>query len=131
MRRRHVTKTLRKLNENSGTGPDSLPSRILKRCAIALSLPIVRLARLMLNSGVWPSIWRTHWVAPLHKKRSKADPGNYRGIHLSAQLSKVLERVLGFHFVSFLERTGAYGEHQFAYSKGRGHGDALLFNVCR
>ena len=63
---------------------------------------------------------------PLYKKRSVYDPDNYRGIHLSAQLSKVVEKLLGRFFLPFLEATGAYGENQWAYRKLRGCKDAGL-----
>ena len=42
-----ATKTMEKLDEASGTGPDMLPARILKMCAIQLGKPI---ALLTMNS---------------------------------------------------------------------------------
>ena len=57
--------------------------------------------------------------------------GVYRGIHLTSQLSKVVERLLGKLFQDFFEKTGAYGPNQFAYMKGRGSRDALAWNVLK
>ena len=99
LRVRAVTKILKDLDESSGTGPDALPAIILRRCASELSLPIALLARKCLNEGRWPNVWRRHWVHPLHKRKSKAVPQNYRGVHLTAQLSKVVERSVGSIFV--------------------------------
>ena len=70
------------------------------------------------------------FIFPLYKKKSKSDPHNYRGIHLTSQVSKVAERVLGNLFQRFLLASGAYGPQQFAYSANRGARDALAFNVC-
>ena len=123
-------KKLRDLDEDSGTGPDLLPARILKRCAGELSLPVALLSRKLLAEGRWPTCWRTHWVHALHKRKSKADPGNYRGIHLTAQISKVVERVLGSAFIPWAEAQGLYGPHQYAYGKGKGYKDTLCVNVC-
>ena len=55
-----------------------------------------------------------------------SDPDNYRGIQLTAQLSKATERLIAALFVPRLERIGAFGMHQFAYRRRRGARDALL-----
>ena len=57
------------------------------------------------------------------------DPNNYRGVHLTTQLSKVAERVLQKMWVPFLIRTGAFGDNQFAYLPERGCRDALALAV--
>ena len=68
-------------------------------------------------------------MVPLFKMKSRADPRNYRGVHLTPQLSKVTERVVGKLFQRFLENSGAYGKRQFAYGKGTSIHDALLLSV--
>jgi hypothetical protein len=118
-------KVLAALREESGTGPDLLPSRILKYCAKELALPVQRLTLRILETGLWPTLWLVHWIAPLHKKKSIFSPSNYRGIHLTAQLSKVVERLIKATFVPFISRIDAFGPNQFAYSVGRGARDAL------
>ena len=65
----------------------------------------------------------------LYKKKIKSDPNNYRGIHLTAQLSKIAERILGKLFLPYLEQIEACGPNQFAYRKERGLRDALAFNL--
>ena len=122
---------LKELKEDKATGPDLVASRLLKKCAPELGVAVAKLGRLLLDSGHWPETWRTHWVFPLYKKRSVYDPENYRGIHLSAQLSKVVERLLGRFFLPFLEATGAYGANQWAYRKLRGCKDALAHNAIQ
>ena len=96
IRVRLVAKLFKGLDASSGTGPDALPARILKMCHAALAVPVALLVRLFLISGVWPTAWKRHWLFPLYKKRSKSEANNYRGIHLTSQLSKVAERCLGF-----------------------------------
>ena len=114
-----------KLRVDSGTGPDRLPARILKNCSAALARPVLLLAMCILHSGVWPQIWLNHWLAPLFKKKSVYNPGNYRGIHLTAQLSKVVERMLKLLYYPYLTSCSAFGPSQFAYTLGRGARDAL------
>ncbi len=129
IRRRYVRSVLKGLNENSGTGPDLLASRVLRRCRSALELPILLLARVIVASGRWPQTWRLHWVVPLYKKKSKADAANYRGIHLTPQLSKVIERVVGKAFLPWIYRHDKFGTNQYAYGQGKSHRDALAVNV--
>ena len=62
---------------------------------------------------------------PLYKKKSVYQADNYRGIRLTAQLSKVMERLLGRFFLPFLEATEVHGPDQYAYRKKRGCKDAL------
>ena len=118
---------LEKLRVDSGTGPDLLPARILKVCAGALAKPVFLLTMVILSTGVWPNLWRQHWVAPLFKRKSIYQANNYRGIHLTAQLSKVVERLLKLLYDPFLCSIVAFGPCQFAYTRGRGARDALAF----
>ena len=129
VRTRSATQVLKRLKADSATGPDHLATKVLKKCARPLGRPVAKLARLLLNTGRWPKSWRLHWVFPLYKKRSVYDPENYRGIHLSSQLSKVMERLFSKLLLPFLEKTAAYGKNQFAYCKKRGCRDALALNT--
>ena len=121
---------LQQLREDSATGPDLLPSRVLKYCASQLALAVAMLATKILHWGHWPDAWLEHWLVPFLKRGSASLPGNYRGIHLSSQLSKVVERLILETLEPFLPPRGIrYGPHQFAYCKGRGARDALLYIV--
>ena len=85
---------LRNLREGSATGPDVLPTRILRGAARELAKPLALLAYVIVSTSCWPAMWIMHWVVPLFKKKSVYDPNNYRGIHLTAQLSKAMERYI-------------------------------------
>ena len=51
--------------DDSSTGPDLLPARILKRCAEQLAKPLQSLLQRMLETKSWPESWREHWVVPV------------------------------------------------------------------
>ena len=51
-----VQKVLAKLSEDSGTGPDLLPTRVLKRCSEELAEPVRMLTGRILKTGVWPVV---------------------------------------------------------------------------
>ena len=86
-------RALAKLSEDSRTGPDHLRTRLLKRCSKELAKPVRMLTERILERGVWPASWTVHWIVPLYKKKSVFAAGNYRGIHLTSQPSKVVERL--------------------------------------
>ena len=69
-------------------------------------------------------------MCPLHKKKSQADPGNYRGVHLTAVASKIVERVLGRLLVRYLDRSDAYGKSQWAFRPQRSCRDLVTLLVC-
>ena len=52
-----------------------------------------------------------------------------RGVHLTSQVSKVVERLIKQMMDPYLEKTGAYGENQFAYRMKRGSRDVLALLI--
>ena len=131
VRRRAALAVLKHLDVESATGPDNISARVLKICADELAYPIARICRVILSTGAWPRAWCFHRIVPLHKRKSKSDPSNYRGVHITPQLSKVSERIFAYLFQSFLEETDAYGQNQYAYRRKHGHRDALAFNALQ
>ena len=79
----------------------------------------------ILVTGIWPDSWKIHWIAPLFKRAAVFKSKNYRGVHSTSQMSKVVERLLKPMFEPFLERIDAFGTNKFAYRAGRGCRDAL------
>ena len=123
-------RVLEQLDPCSATGPDELPTRILHECAVSLAPPHLLLACQILRTGCWPSLWLMHWIVPLYKKNAVFKPGNYRGIHLTAQLSKVMERLLGRLWLPDLAKQPSLcGPNQFAYLPEKGARDALAVMV--
>ena len=122
-------KVLLNLRSDSATGPDQLPTRIIKECAKELAKPFCMLAKLILIEARWPELWTIHSIVPLYKESSVYSAMNYRGVHLTAQLSKAMVRFLGALFMSFLLKTIAFGSNQFAYTPERGARDVLAHIV--
>ena len=117
------------LDPTSSTGPDGLSTVLLRYLASVVCFPFARLARRIVQTGKWPSSCKFHWICPLHKRKSLASAANYRGLHLTTQLSKAMERLLIIHFLPQLSFCGNYGTNQFAYRRFHGARDALLY-VC-
>ena len=92
VRARWVLQIIRALDVDKASGPDLLPIRIFKECARELAPAIAVLSRFLLRCRRWPERWRLHWVHPLYKKGSVSNATNYRGIHLTNVISKIVEK---------------------------------------
>ena len=116
IRTRTVERELATLNVNKATGPDRIGARILRVLASVLALPLAILCRRLLSEAVWPEAWKIHYLVPIFKRGVVHSPNNYRGVHLTNTMSKVVERVIGSPLVNFLQQHG-YGSNQWAYRK--------------
>ena len=91
----YLRRQLRLLKSDSSTSPDGIATVVLKSCAKEVAYPLALLLRKMLANGAWPDRWHEHWIVPLYKRGSRANPSNYRGVHLTSQMSKCAERCVG------------------------------------
>ena len=121
-----VARLLRDLNTRKAPGPDGVSPFLLKRCAGELSNPLTRIFQQCLNSSTWPSAWKEARVTPVHKKKDKGDPSNYRPISLLSVVSKTLERVIAEQLTSHLEGHHLISSRQHGFRKGRSASDLLL-----
>ena len=128
LRSRTACYYLTSLDTTSSTGPDGLSTILLRNVARAICVAVALLARRIVETGSWPSMWKLHWIVPLYKRDARTCPANYRGLQLTSQLSKVVERFIGIHFLGRLQNT-IFGDNQFAYRKHYGSRDALLFII--
>ena len=112
------------------TGPDHISAMILRTCFHELSHPITRLCRVLYDRSLWPNCWKLHWLISLHKRGSQSDGNNYRAVHLTTVLSKIVEHAIGDPVMNFLEKSNVWGSAQFAYRKDHSCQDALAFICC-
>ena len=54
------TKIFQGMREDSTTGPDVLPKKILRECANVLAKTFRMIALLILHQGLWPRAWMIH-----------------------------------------------------------------------
>ena len=121
----NVRRALRQLDSNKATGPDGIPARVLKHTAAELAKPLSTLFRLCFVSGVQPSMWKVAWVVPIHKKKSKSIPNNYRPVSLLCILSKVMESIINCQIMNHLEAHHVLSAQQFGFRRGLGTSDLL------
>ena len=120
-----VKAALRKLVPSKATGQDGIPARVLKECASELALPLSKLFTLSFVTGACPAAWKIAMVVPVHKKKARSDPRNYRPVSLLPVMSKVMESLINRSLTNFLERQKVLSQHQFGFRRGLGTSDLL------
>lgn len=90
-----VLSALNSLNPHKSTGPDQLPTKILKMTAILIAEPLTKLFNKSLTDSKFPNLWKEANISPIFKRKGSAsDPQNYRPISLLCCLSKILEKIV-------------------------------------
>ena len=124
-RPKNVRKQLRRLKPDKATGPDRIPTRVLKECAAELATPLSHLFHLCFRRGKFPSQWKEALVTPVHKRDSKSDPTKYRPISLLSIMSKVMEAVVQDHLQRYLLGNNLISERQFGFRPAHSTADLL------
>ena len=99
-----VRASLQQLSTSKATGLNDLSSYFLKKAASSISPSLTAIFNLSISSGVFPDLWKTAKVSPLHKDGSLFDRSNYRPISVLAVVSKILERHVHQTFSYFLSQ---------------------------
>lgn len=67
--------------------------RVLKKPADVMAGPLLILHQMSWESGEVPAGWNLAMVAPIHKKGTREDLGNYRPLSLTQFLEKLWRRL--------------------------------------
>ena len=70
--------------------------------------------------------WNTSLINPIHKKGSKMDPSNYRGISLLCGLSKFFSAILNQRLLKYVLQNQILSKEQLGFIPGNRTSDALL-----
>ena len=100
---------------------------LIKRTADVMASRLSVVFRRLDRLGSFPHCWRQANVTPVPKGSPSSSVANYGPISTTSVLSKVFERLLSGRLGQFMERNGVLPTTQFAYRKGLGTCDALLY----
>ena len=124
-----VYSLLRKLRVNKATGLDSIPARLLKDGAPAISECLTHIINLSFSSGVVPDDWKTSRVVPLFKSGNREEMDNYRPISIFPVISKIAEKVLYHQLFSYLNANTLLSSCQSGFRKDFSTETAVTFFV--
>ena len=118
-----IRKALGKMGLGKAAGPSGIVAEMLKAAGedgVELARELVEA---VLCSGVIPAEWEESIVLSLFKGKGEAlDRGNYRGLKLTDQAMKLVERVLD----SKIRKMVDIDSMQFGFVPGRGTTDAIF-----
>lgn len=84
----------KKLKNKMTSGPDGIPSFIIKDCINVFVNPMHILFNLALKTAIFPNRWKEAKVTPIFKSGDKSNIINYRSISILSNFSKLFEIVL-------------------------------------
>ena len=121
-----ITDVIKHLRDGKQPGIDGLSYEFFKNCNNNLTTYLCYLFNVILDTGIYPSQWSEAIISPLHKKGSKSDVSNYRGLSLLCTISKIFTKILNTRLMTWAERNGLIDEAQGAYRKGRSTTDHIF-----
>ena len=105
------------LKINKSKGPDGLPPLLFKKICLSIPHSLCQLYRKILQTGIFPDLWKQAVVIPIFKKSSKSDVTNYRPVSLLSIPSKIFEHIL---FKKIYEHCAEYLHvSQYGFRKNR------------
>ena len=104
--------------KNAGGANDGITIKLLKLLSPVVAPAISHLCNLSLSQGIFPSAFKNATIVPIFKCGNPFSFTNYRPISLLPILSKVLEKVVYFQLVQFLESNDIFYNHQFGFRQG-------------
>ena len=117
---------IKKMKSGKSPGIDSILNEFIKYGGNDLKSTILKAFNVILNTGLFPEIWATGEIIPLHKKGDKNDPLNYRGITLLSCLGKLFTNVINNRLNIWAEANGTFCDEQFGFRKNRGTRDCMF-----
>ena len=107
------------MRENAAPGPDGIPPILLKMLSDEISTPLTILFRRSIDDGQIPDDWKEANITAIHKKGSRAEPGNYREVSLTSVVGKLLERLVKNEIDAFIENHDLLKNSQHGFRRGR------------
>ena len=121
-----IESAIKELQDKKATGPNSIPSKILKNNKDVLSKPLCDLFNLAFVSGTFPQPLKIAKIIPVYKKGDPLDCTNYCPISLLSNLGKLIEKLIHSRMNKFLENHKCFYKNQFGFRKKHSTNHALI-----
>ena len=108
---------IKMLKNKKSSYSDLIKNEMLKASYDYLSEVYLKLFNLILNIGIYPSIWSEGITTPIFKTGNKSDPGNYRGICVSSCLGKLFSSIINERLLKFVESNNLLHPSQIGFLK--------------
>ena len=118
-----VKKAISKLKFGKNAGPSGIVVEMIKAAGDTGATKIPNLATMIICDGKVPTDWERSFIVCLYKgKGDFLDRDNYRGLKLTEQAMKILERIVD----GLIRQVVSIDNSQFGFVPGRGTTDAIF-----
>ena len=114
------------LNSSKGTGPNGIPTEILKMINYIICNPLSKIINICIRTGVHPEKLKLAHVIPIFKKGCRLQVSNYRPISLLSNINKIFEKIMHKRVYSFLEKFNLLYKLQFGFRSKHSTSHALI-----
>ncbi len=108
-----MRRSLSRINARKAPGPDNIPGRVLRDCAVELTDVFTDIFNISLSQAVVPTCFKATTIIPVPKKSSPSCFNDYRPVALTPIPMKCFERLVMQHIKSVLPPS--LDPFQFAY----------------
>ena len=91
---------------------------MIELCGEGILLPLCIIFNNIIETGVFPDVWKSANVTPVHKKASKQNFENYRPISLLPLFAKIFERIIFMNMHNFFKINGLITKNQSGFQPG-------------
>ena len=92
---RLILDIIKSLNINKARSLGNISGHMIELCGENITLPLNIIIKKIIDTGIFPTVWKSANVTPVHKKDSKQVINNYRPISLLHFCKTFLK---GLHF---------------------------------
>ena len=114
------------LNKYKGSGPNGIPTEILKLINYIICVPLSKIYNICITTGKQPDALKLAHAIPIFKKGSRLLVSNYRPISLLSNLNKILEKIMHKRMYAFLEKYEILYTLQFGFRSKYSTSHALI-----
>ena len=117
--------------KDSAPGEDGVRMKYINCACPEVREEIVKLVVFMFENRAerWEDSLKAGQVIPIHKKGSRNDQNNFRGVCLLAMASRIVARILASRLRWWAERVGVLDDNQAGFRQGRSTADATQVMV--
>lgn len=110
---------LSKLKNKASSGPDEIPTFIVKKVLNFILTPLTHLVNLSFSTGKFPQSLKSGKVIPVHKKLDCLLLENYRPITITSCFSKIFEYCFLQRLMGFALSHKLFSDNQHGFLPGR------------
>ena len=115
-----IHNAINQLRLGKSGGPDNVLNEFFRYGTDVLMPYLCKLFNTVFDKGYFPEKWTDGFIVPLHKKGSKAEVENYRGITLLSTFGKLFTRILNNRLNEWAETYHVYTEAQAGFRRQMG-----------